>query len=166
MGLIDVFGAVQAQLVTNLSTLTPVPPTPKFETGEVSAAKEGDYPRIVWIPRTESMSGADAQGGDGVSNPRPLWKRTCRVEAVVWGKDIPDCESIARHLLAAIHDIGWGWDGAQSATWNTAAVVQRGVEYRLMVTFAIPFTREDDTLSLPIEDFPITGALVPLAATG
>ncbi|TAL29015.1 MAG: hypothetical protein EPN98_21470 [Phenylobacterium sp.] len=166
MGLLDVFAAVQAQLKSNLADLSLLGVMPKFEMGEVALAKEGDYPRIVWVPRSESITPADAQGGDGVSNPRPLWKRQCSVMAGIWGKDIADCESIAKHLVAAAHDVGWGWDGVQSATWNTAAVLQRGVEYRLMLTFAIPFTREKDVLSLPIEDFPLTETILPLVATG
>jgi hypothetical protein len=166
MGLLDIFAAVQARLGENLRALSLSGQMPKFVVGEVSKALEGDYPRIVWMPTTESIGPADAQGGDGVANPRPLWKRTVRVEVGIWGKDIPGCEDLANHLVAAMHDVGWGWDGVTNASWDTKAVLQRGVLYTLIVTFQIPFTREKDVLSLPLEDFPLTETVELPVATG
>lgn len=165
MGLIDAFHAVQAQLVTTFAGFSPPLKPPKFEVGEVSRAKEGDYPRIVWVPTTEVITRADAQGGDGVSNPRPLWKRTVRVEVDVWEKDISACETLANHLLAAATDAMPGEQRPQSAIWNTGAIVQRGTLYTFALFFDIPFTRELDT-TVPFTPGVQTPVIVPQVATG
>lgn len=165
MGLLDAFTAVQNQLVTTFGGFTPPVKPPKFEVGEVSRAKEGDYPRIVWVPTTEVIVQADAQGGDGISNPRPLWKRTVRVEVDVWEKDIPACEVLANHLLAAATTAMPGAQRPQSAIWNTAAVVQRGTVYTLAVFFDVPFTRELET-TVPFVPGTETPVIVPQVPTG
>lgn len=169
MGLMDVFAAVQANLADTLAGLSPPVKAPKFLVGKVSLAVEGDYPRIVWVPTTEAIVSADAQGGDGVRNPRPLWKRQCRVEAFVWEKDIPCAEALANHLIAACHATYGGAGGGYRVTggsWNTDTVVQRGILYQLTIVFDIPYTRELDTMSLAIESFPLTQTIIPMAATG
>lgn len=173
MGLMDVFTAVEETLKTTLKDLVAadmIPPTkpPKFEVGAVSRAREGDYPRIVWVPTSESFTAPDSQGGefDRIRNPRPLWKRKSRVEADVWGKDIADCEVIANHLVAAVHTCGVGAYGPQAAQWSTSSVIQRGCVYTLAFVFDIPFTREPDRMSLAITDFPETVVVIPPAATG
>ena len=165
MGLMDAFQAVQDQLGVTFAGFTPPLKMPKFEVGEVSRAKEGDYPRIVWVPTTEVITMADAQGGDSIGNPRPLWKRTCRVEVDVWEKDIPACEVLANHLLAAATDAAPGEHRPQAGSWNTAAVVQRGFVYTLAVFFDIPFTRELDT-TVPFTPGIQTPVIVPQVPTG
>jgi hypothetical protein len=101
---------------------------------------------------------ADGQGGDGISNPRPLWKRVCRVDAEIWERDIPGCEGLANHLVAAMHGDGWGEYAMTNAVWNTAGTVQYGVTYTLTFQIFIPFTRESDAVGT-IDDFPITASL-------
>ncbi len=165
MGLIDVFQAVQDQLTATFAGFAPPLTVPKFEVGASSRAKEGDYPRIVWVPTTEIITRADAQGGDGVSNPRPLWKRTVRVEVDVWERDIPSCEVLANHLLAAATDAAPGEHRPQAASWDTAAVVSRGFVYTLAVFFDIPFTRELDT-TVPFTPGVQTPVIVPQVPTG
>lgn len=160
MGLLDAFTAVQNQLATTFAGFAPPVKPPKFEVGEVSRAKEGDCPRIVWVPTTEAIAQADAQGGDGISNPRPIWKRTVRVEVDVWEKDIPACEVLANHLLAAATAAMPGTYRPQSALWNTSAVMQRGTLYTMAVFFDIPFTREPE-LTVPFVPGVQTPVIVP-----
>lgn len=165
MGLIDAFNVIQAQLVETLADLSPPVKAPKFEVGESSRAKEGDYPRIVWVPTTEIITMADAQGGDGVGNPRPIWKRSVRVEVDVWEKDIPACEALANHLLAAAMAQAPGEHRPQAGLWNTAALVQRGVLYTMALVIDVPFTRELDT-TVPFTPGVQDPVIVPQVPTG
>jgi hypothetical protein len=165
MGLLDVFNVVQAQLTETFAAFAPPLKVPKFLVAQVSRALEGDYPRIVWVPTTEVIAMADAQGGDGISNPRPLWKRSVRVEVDVWEKDIPACEVLANHLVAAIHAQMFGAYRINGAIWDTDGLVQRGFMFTLAVTFDIPFTRELDIV-VPFVPGVETQVIVPQVATG
>lgn len=172
MGLLDVFAETETNLKQTFKDLVPAMKPPAFRVGEVSKAIEGDYPRIVWVPTTESISMTDLVGRDtSVPTVRPLWARNSRVEAHVWEKDITACEILANHLVAAVHGgpvkAGqWGNYKVLNAYWNTAAVIQRGVVYVLVFEFQFWFTRETATFGLPITEFPLTETLLPQTATG
>jgi hypothetical protein len=155
MGLVDVFNAVQTRLTTVLTALGA--PVPEYLVGAQELANQTTPPRIIWVPTTETIQGPHAQGGDGVRNPRPLRTRHAQVQAHIWGADIPACEALAGHLVAAIHDVCHGVHDEISADWTVGqtAVARLGWLYVLAWEVQIPFTRELD-VSATVTAIPIT----------
>lgn len=160
MGLVDVFNAVQAQVTTTLTALAQ--PIPEFLLGADQIARHSAPPRVVWVPTVEAIRGPHAQGGDGVKNPRPLRTRHAAVQAHVWGEDIPACEALANHLVAAIHDVCHGVHDEVRGDWTVgqAAANRKGWLYVLEWEVQIPFTRELDVYAT-VTTMPITPQVVP-----
>jgi len=160
MGLVDVFHAVETQVTTVLTALSQT--VPEFLTGADQLAREGRPPRVVWVPTVETIQGPHAQGGDGVSNPRPLRSRHVVVQAHVWGDDIPACEALANHLVAAIHAECHGAHNEIRADWQIgqAAANRKGWLYVLEWEIQIPITREADVFAT-VTSMPITPQVVP-----
>lgn len=155
MGLQDFFTACQDRLTAVLTGLSLTVPT--YRLGADQLAIEDAPPRITWVPTTEAILGPHAQGGDGVSNPRPLKSRHATVQAHVWGDDIPATEVLAGHLVAAIHDVAHGVERGIRADWTVgqAAANRRGWLYVLEWEIEIPFTRELDVFHV-VTSMPIT----------
>lgn len=166
MGLLDVFSAVQTQLTAVLTALAL--PVPTYLVGADKLYNLDAPPRIVWVPGREVIAGPHAQGGDGVSNPRPLRTRHAQVQVHVWGAHATDAaldlgvtEVLANHLVAAINDVCHGaWD-THSASWDTgqASTTRKGMVYVLDLELQIPFTRELDTLHV-VTSMPITPQVI------
>lgn len=169
MGLLDIFNAVQTQLTTVLTGLSLT--VPQYLVGADKLQNQGSPPRIVWVPGRENVAGPHAQGGDGVSNPRPLRTRHAQVQVHVWGahatdeaQDLAATEVLAGHLVAAINDVCHGAWGLTGASWDTgqASTTRRGMLYVLDVELQVPFTRELDTLAT-VTSMPITPVVLPPA---
>ena len=162
MGLMDVFGAVQTRVTAVLTALAAT--VPQFLVGANELANEGAPPRVVWVPTVEAIQGPHAQGGDGVSNPRPLRTRHAVVQAHIWGADIPACEALANHLVAAIHDVCHGAHNEIRADWTVgqASATRAGWLYVLEWEVQVPFTRELDVLAI-VTSIPITPQVLPPA---
>jgi hypothetical protein len=163
MGLGDFFAAVQTQVTTTLTALGQ--PIPAFDVGADRLMVEGAPPRIVWVPLRERILGPHAQGGDGVTNPRPLRTRHAQVQVRIWGvgsppsavNDLAATEALINHLVAAINAVGWGaWD-ATGGDWSLAqgSTTRLGIVYVLDLEVQIPITREADVLHV-VSSMPIT----------
>ncbi len=152
-----------------------------FRTGDQELALEDRPPRVCWVPRGGPVGAPDKLGGgtnashlgDGAVAPGPLWSRRDLVEVHIWaaaeppglGKsqqraDIAACEDLGRHVVAAVHGVTYGSYKVVSSLWNTASVSNLGVEWIIGIVFGVPFVREDEVLSLPISDFPITPQII------
>lgn len=159
MGLLDVFNAVQAQATAVITALGQT--VPVFQLGADRLMVEGAPPQVVWVPTVETIRGPHSQGGDGVRNPRPLRTRHARVQAHIWGIDIPATEALANHIVAAIHDVCHGVHDEISADWtlNQASTTRLGWLYVLEWEVQVPFTRELDTYHV-VTAMPITPQVV------
>lgn len=167
MGLTDIFTAVQTELTSVLTALAL--PIPTYLVGADKLYNQDSPPRIVWVPGREVIAGPHAQGGDGVSNPRPLRTRHTQVQVHVWGvdpggnaeQDLAATEVLANHLVAAINGVCHGaWD-THSASWDTgqASTTRKGILYVLDLELQVPFTRELDTLHV-VTSMPITPQVI------
>lgn len=169
MGLSDFFAAVQTKMTATLTGL-PVPEAvPLFAVGEDKLTIEDAPPRIVFVPRHETIRGPHSQGGDGIRNPRPLRTRHATVQIHVWGAavapatdDFAATEKLVNHLVAAIHDVAHGVHEELSGNWSTAQAssTRLGLVYVLEMQIEIPLTRELDTYAT-VTTIPITPAIIP-----
>lgn len=179
MGVVDALAAIEKQLRSTLQGLNK--PVPTFGFGEQSLALEEAPPRIVWVPRQGPVGATDALGGgvnasrlgDGATSPGPLWGRKLLVEVHVWAaghvtvfqddqqkSDVAACEALGRHLVAAAYAVLYGSVQVVSESWNTAVVSNLGVVWILGIVLGMPFTREADTFSRALTDFPITPVII------
>lgn len=165
MGLQDFFAAVEARMSTVLTGLGV--PVPAFDVGLDRLLVEAAPPRIVWIPGKETHRGPHAQGGDGISNPRPLRTRHVQIQVHIWavdpssppviGGDLAAVETLLGHLVAAINDCAWGaWD-VTGGDWTAgqASTTRLGMVYVLDLELQIPLTREVDPTAV-VTAMPIT----------
>jgi hypothetical protein len=162
MGLLDVFGAIQANVTSTLTLLAdPLQPVPTFDVGADRVTFEGTPPRVTWVPTTEVMRGPHAQGGDGVRNPRPLRTRHATVQTHIWGLTIPACEKLANHLEAAIHETCHGAYDLVRGDWTLgqASTTRLGWLFVLDWEIQIPLTRQPDTYHV-VTAMPLTPAVV------
>lgn len=184
MAIVEVLALVEQQLRVTLQWLHK--PVPIFGFGEQALAVEEAPPRIVWVPRNGPVGAPDALGGgtnatrlgDGANTPSPLWGRRLKVDAHIWAAgnitvfqqdqqkaDVSAAERLGRHLVAALHAQLYGSYSIVSEAWDTSAVSNLGVVWILGIVIGMPFIRENDTFSQPLNDFPITPQIINPAVT-
>lgn len=171
MGMVDAITGVETRLTEILNGLTPPLEVPMFAFGEADLGNEDSPPRITWVPRHGPIRGPQGLGGDGTKFPRPLHSRELLFEVHVWiaapsedgtgqGQrgDMPACEAMCRHLIAALHDVlTQGSYDVVSEDWLTGAseTNKTGVVCVLGIIVRAPFVREVEPMRT-ITDFPIT----------
>lgn len=179
MGLFDAIEAAEALLTKTLAGLKLK--VPQFRTGDQELVLEDAPPRVCWVPRGGPIGPTDALGGgtnasrlgDGAVLPGPLWSRHDLIEVHIWmaadpvppgesqqRADIAACEKMGRHVVAAMHGVAYGSYKVVSSTWNTSSVSNLGVVWIIGIVLGVPFVREDEVLSLPIADYPITPVII------
>lgn len=153
MSLVSIAAAINDQITADMA---PTPP-PKFDFGAETVFVQGAPPRIIYVPRSERITGPAGQGLDGTSDPRPLWTREVSVEVHIWGKDFADAEGLLNTLVRALHTIGWGSYRLDSGSWDLGGKSQTtlGIVYVLNMTWLIPITRAPDTFAV-VTAMPLT----------
>lgn len=156
MSLLKIYDAINAQITTQLA---PAPP-PTFRFADTTKMQDSP-PRIVYIPRSGRITGAEGQGGDSVRNPRPLWTRNIGMEIHLWGVDYQTTEDLMNVFTQSMHVVLWGAYTLHSEDWNTAAdtVNKRGIVCVLTMTWKIPITRVPDTYAV-VTAMPLTPEIV------
>jgi hypothetical protein len=159
--MVSIFGAINDAITAALAPAKP----PIFAFGDTTRANQAP-PRIIYVPRSERITGPEGQGGDGVLNPRPLWTRHVGMEIHFWGADFAATEMLLNVFTQSVHDLLWGAYAMQSGTWDVApdTINKLGIVYILQMMWKIPITRAPDTTAV-VTAMPITQAIQPLVAT-
>lgn len=157
MSIVDVAAIVETQMRSEEPALTP-----PFEFGADKLSVDRAKPTIILVPYgPEAITGPQGQGGDGVSNPRPLFTRNVSIAAHIWGCDVPQVELMQTAFVQAMQATIWGSYRLSGGQWHTASdmVTKWGVVYTLNLTWLVPITRAPDTYAL-VTAMPITPAIV------
>src|ERR1700727_2736551 len=143
MGLSNDLNTVQADLVSNLTLVSPgVLDKVTFRVGEKSLAQMDKPPRIVWI-RVPGMYGAAQQGRRRpLTTSRILRTHEAHVEAHVWaianaanGNDDSDCELLAHTMVASLYRMLHGSFEVTGDAWPQPAWLKQG--YATVVSFIV-----------------------------
>jgi hypothetical protein len=140
MSLSTIFAAINA-------AATPLLPTGvTFGEAGSDIFAESNFPRVVWVPIDEQWGPAAPQGGDGVTNPRPLFTRQCNVQCTVWGADQDTVEAMINALTSTIHEaITRGSYLITRGNWlDVQAINKAGAAYVMTVVLLVPVTHTPD----------------------
>jgi hypothetical protein len=153
MSLSAIFDAVNAAVLELAPTVT------FGKTGSDVFSGEAVPPRIVWVPGHEDFDALVTQGGDGISNPRPLWRRLVNVKVHLWAaatsleatgsEHDAAVEDLMNVLVSSVHDIvGPGGYAPVGGDWiDTEAYNKAGSAYELMLRIYVPVTHAADATS-------------------
>lgn len=119
-------------------------------------------PRVVWVPKSESYGPPTPQGGDGITNPAPLWTRRSVVECHLWANDFDAAEALLQAVVRSLHlSLTHHSYQVTSGEWipSDGTTVNLGVVYVLTLEIMIPITRAPDTTTV-VTMMPITPQVV------
>ncbi len=122
-------------------------------------------PRIVWVPLQESYGPPVGQGGNAISNPRPVAMRQSQFEVHLWAADatqtgqpnqnaldLDACESLLNAFMWAVYSCVHGAPSVPfvgTGRWTRGNVLGQnltlGVGYIVPLTIWIPVTRPVET---------------------
>jgi hypothetical protein len=158
MSLLDISSVIETQMRSADPTLTP----PCFQLGADFLSTERSTPTIILVPGGEQITGPQGQGGDGVSQPQPLFMRQIQIAAHVWCCDIPTVEATLNAFVQAMQVTLWGCFKLASGQWRTASdlATKWGVVYTLNMTWLVPLTRAPDVFAT-VTSMPLTPVVLP-----
>jgi len=171
MGLSNDLNTVQADLVSNLTLVSPgVLDKVTFRTGDKSLTQMDVPPRIVWV-RVPGLYTAAQQGRrKPTTTSRILRTHEAHVEAHVWAaenattKDDSDCELLAHTMVASLYRCLHGSFEVAGDAWPQPAWLKQG--YVTVVSFLVHIPVIDAppmaTVTATADSFPFDQSMTPI----
>lgn len=155
-------GSLSSLVTEVLTYLTPLWPGLQAYIGEEHAAKHNSPPRLIFIPTSDTFSGAKLQKVE----PRPVRTRVANVSVHVWARhdgplrtpiaaplplsatdaglaDLEATERLLNDLVAGIHQAAYGNYQAVGCRWVVPATGQLGRACIFDFTLEIPVTVQE-----------------------
>jgi len=104
--------------------------------GAQNVAAQDTPPRVVWVPTSDSYTGARLQR----TEPRPVKTRNAGLSVHCWAGDLAATAELVNDVVAALHQTAWGNYQIKSGTWVEAALAAKGMAYVIELTIEIPIT--------------------------
>jgi len=130
--------------------------------GAESVEEISNPPRMVWVPTHDTFEPGQRINTPGAitKSPKSIGTRWAGVMVHVWAEtsnatktplaDVAACEELVRKLLVAVHENAVGSYRVEGLDWvdaDGAELVQKGRACNVRLAFAVPITRQPDTLA-------------------